>query len=123
MLDDFSLAVDQFMADYGTTGQFIQKTGSSYDPATGTVTDSTVTVDVSVILMDLTLQSNGYSVKYGTLVQEGDKEAYVKPVGAMKISPLVDKLKVGSTLYSIVTFKETNPTGSNPVAFFLYLRR
>lgn len=124
MLEDFQLAVSQFMGDYGVAGKVVKQSQQSYDPSTGNVISTTIEIPVNVILMDLTLQSNGYSVKYGTLVQEGDKEAYVEaPAFGLTIAPLVDKIVIGSTSYTIVTFKETNPTGGKAVAYFLYLRR
>lgn len=126
MLDDFQQTVAEMMSDFSTVGYYIKTVQGPYDPNTGTVITTTIEAPVRVILMDLTLQSNGYSVKYGTQVQAGDKEAYVEPTDQLRlmgINPATDKLRVGDTTYQVVTSKETNPTGVSAIVYYLYIRR
>lgn len=125
---DFDQAVLEMVTEYGTTGTYTKVSGSTYNPTTGSVTSSTTSFPIKVYLHDLTLQSNGYSYKYGTQVQAGDKEAEcVPPIKtggqAMTIDPVNDKLTVAGVSYSIVTFKEVNLTGDNPILYSFYLRR
>jgi hypothetical protein len=81
-------------------------------------------IDVEAILMDLTLQSNGLSTKYQTLVEAGDKEAFVRPnkVTPFTIAP-ADRLLIGGVEYKVVTMKEVNPTTTDAILYSLYLRR
>jgi hypothetical protein len=130
MLDDFDATVLAFIQDYGTTFTLVKSTGEAYDPATATVVQTTEDIPVQAILMDLTLQSNGLSVKYGTLIQAGDKELYMRPphktnptLSPVEIVPAIDKIVAGNIVYNIVTMKELNPSGSDPILFTLYLRR
>lgn len=127
MFDDFHRTVIELMDEFGTSaGTFIKVKPGTYDPNTGMVTTVTVEVPVQLILTDLTLQSNGYSVKYGTLIQAGDKEIYVRPTDQLKllgIDPATDSVRVAGVTYKIVTFKEANPTGTDPIVYSLYARR
>jgi hypothetical protein len=126
MFEDFDAVVSGMMADYGRTGTYVKTIAGVYDPNTGTVTTTEVQATVKLILMDLTLQSNGYSTKYGTLIQAGDKEMYVAPTSQMQllgIDPATDTVKVGNIVYKVVTFKEVNPTGDRPIVYSLYVRR
>lgn len=127
---DFDFVVAEFMRDYGTTGQFIRTVTGQYDPNTGTTPTTVTEIDVEVILMDLTLQSNGYSVKYGTLVQAGDKDIYMRPPNKvvpymmpLEINPATDSVRVNGIVYKIVTMKEVNTTGTNAIVYSLYARR
>lgn len=126
MFEDFHLTVLELMHEFGTTGIYVKVKPGTYDPNTGTNTAVTVEAAVQLIVMDLTLQSNGYSVKYGTLIQAGDKEIYIRPTDQMKllgIDPASDSVRVGSVTYKIVSFKEVNPTGTDPIVYSLYVRR
>lgn len=126
MFEDFHRTVLELMDEFGGTGTFVKVKEGTYDPNTGTTSAVTVEATVQLIVMDLTLQSNGYSVKYGTLIQAGDKEIYIRPTEQMKllgIDPASDSVKVGNVTYKIVSFKEVNPTGTDPIVYSLYVRR
>lgn len=129
-MEPFDETVLEFVKEMGSSATLIQTEEGEYNPSTGLVGASTVSVPVEGILMDLTLQSNGLSVKYGTLVEAGDKEFLMRPPhktngydAVVEIQPSSDRLLVGNITYKIVTLKELNPTGSDPVLVTLYLRR
>lgn len=124
MFDDFHSTVLEFMRESAAIGKLVKDAEGEYDPATGTVMGARVEIDVQAILMDLTLQSNGLSAKYNTLIEAGDKEAYVRPNREVPftIDPS-DRLRIGSVEYKIVTMKEINPNGAEPILYTLYLRR
>lgn len=130
MSDEFDLTVLEFIRESGSTATLLKQTTGAYDPAAGTASTTSEDIAVEGILMDLTLQSNGLSTKYGTLVQAGDKEFYMRPahktnplLSQVEIVPASDRLRIGTTVYKIVTFKELNPTGSDQILITLYLRR
>jgi hypothetical protein len=110
--------------------QYKTYTDGPYNPDTGSVSQTVTSTDVEAIMMDLTLQSNGLSTKFGTLVIAGDKELFVRPrhktnptKPIMAINPATDRVVVNGITYKIVTFKEINPTGADPILYDLYLRR
>lgn len=127
-LPDFDRAALEIVSELGTAATYTSIAQGGYDPVTGTTGVMKSSQPVKAVLFDLTLQSNGMSLRYGTEILAGDKEAYMIPPQktggtAMTISPGTDKLTVAGVAYTVVTFKELNPTGSDPVVYFLYLRR
>lgn len=129
-MNDFDATVLEFIKEQGASATLMQRTEGAYNPSTGTVGTVDTLIACEGILMDLTLQSNGLSVKYGTLVEAGDKEFYMRPPhktngspSPVVISPASDRLKIGNVTYKIVTLKELNPTAADPVLVSLYLRR
>lgn len=125
--DDLARAALDLVTQYGAVGTYTNVTPGKYVPGVG-ATDIEVTQSAKMVLLDLTLQSNGMSLKYGTQIKAGDKEAYMIPPvrsggTAINVSPEADYLILGGVRYTVVTFKEINPTGSNPLVYMLYLRR
>lgn len=127
MFEDFDTSLVGLFSDFGVTSAnavLVQASQSDYDPSVGSVVATTAEIPVRALLVDLTLQSNGLSLKYGTQIIAGDKEAYVLPNSdtPFTINPN-DKLRIAGIEYKVVTLKEFNTTGLNPIAFSLYLRR
>lgn len=60
---------------FGASVPFTYVTGSTYDPFTGDNTVTTATVNKSAVI----LPSNGDQFVNGTLVQSGQRVAYVEP--------------------------------------------
>ncbi len=124
---DLAQTALELVNEFGGTGQYISIVQGEYDPSTGVV-NTEVVQNAKMCLVDLTLQSNGLSLKFGTQVLAGDKEAYVIPPvrtggTAITINPGIDKVVFGGVTYTVMTFKEANLTGSSPIVFYLYLRR
>lgn len=122
-LDDFHFIVSEFFEEYKFIAQYVKQLDSVYDPATGTMTSSKLEVPVEAILLDLTLNSNGLSTRFGTLVIDGDKQLLVRPPEYLKIDTATDRVMVHGIQYKLVTFKEYNPTGDQPILYDLYIRR
>lgn len=126
MFEDFDLTVLELMKEFGTWGTYVRVKTGAYDPNTSTAATITIEAPVRLIIMDLTLQSNGDSVKYGTKIQAGDKEIYIQPTDQtdlLGVDPATDSVRVGAQVYKIVTFKEVNPTGNQPIVYSLYVRQ
>lgn len=128
-MDDFDTAVMELMAEFGTTATYIKRV-STYDTTTSENVETTKEIPVQVILMDLTLQSNGLSTKFGTLIQAGDKEMFVRPpnktdngVAPLTVDPSNDSVRVKGIEYRIVSSKEVNTTGADTIIYDLYVRR
>jgi len=124
-MDEFDEAVLGIMEDFPTVMvDYVQYTDGAYNPATGSVSHTETITKAESILLDLTLSSNGYSTRFGTLVQAGDKQLLVRPPSKFfKVNPATDKVRVSGVEYKVVTFKEVNPTGASPYLFDLYIRR
>lgn len=127
-LDDLDQAVFEIMGEFGTLVTYLKQTGT-YNILTDEIPEAFSEYIVEGLLMDLTLSSNGLSLKYGTLIQAGDKELYIRPpktpegLDVLVISPAADFVLAAGVKYNIVTFKEVNPTGDAALLYTLYLRR
>jgi hypothetical protein len=121
-------AARELILEFGGTGTYTSTTEGSYDVSTASVTRVELNQTVPMVLVDLTLQSNGMSTKYGTQVLAGDREAYVIPphkYGGQQVSitPNSDRVTFGGVTYTVVTFKDANPSGTDSWVWYLYLRR
>lgn len=130
MMDEFDYTVMEFMKEYGFFGTYVKTAVGDYDPSTGEPSTVVTEIPVEVILMDLTLQSNGFSTKYGTLVQAGDKDLWMRPpqktdpdAEPITIDPASDVVKLNGVTYKIVTAKETSIGGQAPLLYNFYIRR
>lgn len=134
--NDFIGVVASMIHDFGSTGLLVtQPDDGTYNPATGKVDVVVGEIMVQCIVMDLTLRAYGASAVPETLIQAGDKIAYVSPTallipalmpnGALRITSSSDKLIVDDVVYGIVTTKvvDLSAEGTHPIMFELYLRR
>jgi len=125
---DFDQAALELVTEFGGSGTYTKKTSGTYDPATSTVSVSSASQTVKIALLEYTKPNNGLGMKFGTDIVQADKEAYVIPPqktggSAITIDPVNDSITVGGVSYSIVTFKEVNPSGVDPILYMFYLRR
>lgn len=125
---DFDQAALELVTEFGGSGTYTKRTANTYDPATGTSVSSTTSQPITVALFDFTRPNNGVGMKFGTEIIQADKEAYVLPPQknggtAITVDPVTDSIQVGGVSYSIVTFKEVNPSGQSPILYMFYLRR
>lgn len=118
------------MADDPATGYYTKYQQGAYDTATSEYANIPVEVPCSILLLDLTRNNNGLSSVFGTEILAGDKECWMLPpekadntTMPLVIDTTSDRLRVGNITYKIVTMKEANPTGANPIAYQFMLRR
>lgn len=122
-MTDLEAAAYELVTEFGAPAVYSSSASREYVPG-GDVSVTKVDSPVTAVLLDLTLQSNGLSLKYGTEILTGDKEAYMlPPANPIKINPGSDKLTFAGIQYTVVTFKEINPSGTKPYVYMLYLRR
>jgi hypothetical protein len=130
-MDKFHKVVAKEMSRYGFDVNITVNRGDGvYDPVTSTYTESTTTLICRGILFDYTLQSNGTSTHKSTLIQAGDKHLFLQPPMQVdpntlitSLSPEKDNITIGTDTYSIVTFKEVNPSVSNSCLWEVYIRK
>ena len=126
---DFDKAAFEIITEFGGPGTYVKTTLADYDPSTATSEETTVEIPILVALMDLTRPNNGYGTKPGTNeIIQADKEAYVVPptkrgnASILPVDAVNDSIVVNDITYSIVTMKEVNPSGSDPLLYIFYLR-
>lgn len=128
----FDRVVMNMMNRFGFTATYVQRTTSTsdYDPQTGEYTSIVTEYPVQAMLFDLTLQSNGLGNKINTLLEQGDKQLLVRPYSKQfplqdefSIHPVSDRIVINGVNYKIVTFKELNPSASDPILYELYIRK
>jgi hypothetical protein len=133
---DFVNTVSALLSEFGSPGVLkVQLAAGEYDTATGMVGATTTDIPVYGIVMDLTLQSNGFGLKANTMIQHGDQLCYLRPSenlfpvllpnDTLSIDPADNRLVFGNTTYKITTVKVLDPTssGTKPLYYELYLRR
>lgn len=127
---DFDKAAFELVTEFGGPGTYVKTTLGDYDPTTATSPSATVEIPILIALLDLTRPNNGFGTKPGTNeIIQADKEAYVVPPtkrGNPTLLPLDvvnDTIVVNDVSYSIVTMKEVNPSGSDPIVYIFYLRK
>lgn len=126
---DFDKAALELVREFGGSGTYVKTTLGAYDPTTATAASSVISIPLIVAMFDLNNPQNGYGTKPGTALQAGDKETYILPPtkqGQADILPLDtvnDRIVVNGISYNIVTMKEVNPSGSDPLLYIFYLRR
>lgn len=118
------------MRDDPAIGYYQKSIQGSYDPSTGDYSTSLVEIPCSIILEDLTRNSNGLSYDFGTDIIAGDKNCYLLPpekadptVMSLVIDTVADRIRVGAQIYRIENMKSADPTGANPLLYQLMLRR
>jgi hypothetical protein len=127
-MNELEQAARELILEFGGTGIYTSSSEGSYDVSTASVTRTELSQSTPMVLVDLTLQSNGYSTKFGTQVLAGDREAYVIPPHksggqVVSITPNSDRLTFNGVTYTVVTYKDANPSGSDSWVWYLYLRR
>lgn len=128
-LSDFDEAVTDFMADFSGPATVTVYQEGAYDPATGDVSTSTTDYTVKAILLDIEIRSSGYSTVSGTLIEAGDKRAFIQPPEKYSTQvmpaprPNKDKFTMGSITYKIVTSKQINPATDGAILYELILRQ
>jgi hypothetical protein len=130
-MEKYARVVRKEMDRYGFDLTVIRKEDSVYDPALGTAVDVTTEFKCRGILFDLTLQSNGTGTSKNSLITAGDKQIFIEPADQDgwyqdneldAIKPERDKILIGSTLYSVITVKQINPSTNCSVLYDCYIR-
>jgi hypothetical protein len=131
VIEEFDNTVLAMMREFpSVSATYKQYVDSVYNPSTGTMSQVEVATSVQAILLDLTLRSNGLGTRFGTEIMAGDKQLLVRPPHKdgtvpqpLTINTATDRVNVGGHDYKIVTLKEINPTGTDPILYDLYIRR
>lgn len=128
---DFDVAcVQAFMDDDPLTVIYTSSSGGVMNYETGEYVPTVTATPCRALLLDLTRNSAGFSTKFGLLISQADKELYIQPpekadtlVAPLVITPMADKIIIGTITYTVAAMTEINPTGASPVLYNFMLRR
>lgn len=103
----------RLLLNFGSTAKLRRQTAGAYNPSTGTAAITTTEFDTVAVVFD-------YDQKYidGTLVKQGDKQAYLDPSYAPAQG---DEFTWQGTKYQVVSYKAISPAGV-PVLYEAQLR-
>ncbi|MGT2493126.1 hypothetical protein ACU4GD_28100 [Cupriavidus basilensis] len=112
---------DELLREYGKQRVLRRLTPGQYDPDTGTVTEAVEDFPGTAALFDFELQSAGQAFAPGSLIQIGDKQCLLSPIGMPQ--PVIGNLLLdGAEVWQVMNVKTVNPAGT-PVLHELHLRR
>ena len=127
---DFDSTVQEFMDELGFDATYLKYTTAAYNPALSGNSSTVTEIAIRAILLDRTLQNNGLGTQPNSLIQAGDKQLFIQPTQKvyeyatpLTVNPAADKVRIGTTVYSIVTVKEINTTAADQILIELYIRR
>ena len=105
---------DRLLKRFGAT-TLIKKTTNTYDPTTGTASGTSIQFSVTAAVFD-------YEQKFidGTLIREGDKQAYVSAL-VLSVPSVGDVMEWLGKDCAIVFVTPLNPAGTN-VLYTLRIR-
>jgi hypothetical protein len=123
-LDPFIRVVMNMMRQFGGDGQLVVTSTGEYDPASGKTPKVTQKIPARVIVLDYMQKIEGVGNKTGTMIQDGDKQAFMQPSADVPTPrPEIDKIIYKGVPHSIVSFKELNPTGTKAILYELFIRQ
>lgn len=121
--------VANLLCKYGGIGTLkVYSDGVYNDGELSSITETDYIVNIAIF--DYPQSMAGDKSGFGTLILEGDKQCYMRPVS--KADPTTDEpiikanrdlIKIGSTTYKILTLKELNSTGADVICYELHLRK
>lgn len=113
----------------GGVGQYVNVTEGSYDPSTGTMTNVTTSRDISVCVFDYPYLNSGVTNLKNSLIKETDRQCLIIPFHkdgrtptTISVNPNLDKIVINNIQYSIIAFKEINPSGTDAAMYECYIR-
>ncbi|MGE8367003.1 hypothetical protein [Cupriavidus sp.] len=119
--DDMAATADELLREYGKPLVLRQVATGTYDPATSTAPATQVDFPGTGTLFDFALQSAGQAFSGSTLIEVGDKQCYLSPVG-VPLPTAGDLLVDGTDVWQVKNVKAINPAGT-PVLYELQLRK
>lgn len=127
---DFDNMIMEFMADDPMIAFYIKTVDGPYDYETSTMPQVITEIPCKAILLDDISSNNGFSSKFNTMIQAGDKQLYLLPpekadlnATPMVIDPANDRVRIANVTYKVQIMKEANPTGTSSLLYNFLLRR
>jgi hypothetical protein len=121
--DPFLRVVSNMLSRYGGDGVLISRGDTPYNYSTSTQEQREDCYPLRMLAFDFLQKKDGDRPMQNTLIQSGDKQIYMS-AGSWVPRPIagVDEIVYNSRVYSIVTVKELNPSGSTTVYTEMFIR-
>lgn len=130
-MNSLDRTVASMMSRFGTTGSITVAVSETYDPATSENIVVYQDYPVNIMVFDYIRKTEGEGTQNNTLIKTGDKQVYVQPPQKTEVGlPLPhlnankDFLKIGDSIYKIITVKQLNPSLAQDscILYELYIR-
>lgn len=108
--------------EFGQTVTLRKVTEGAYNPATGTVTQTTADHSTVAALFDFNLIQSGQLFSPETMILAGDKQCLMSALVSAVPVPNDRVIDAAATVWQVAGVKEVNPAGT-PVLYELLLRR
>lgn len=107
---DLAAVADELLAEFGQSLTIRRRTSGAYDPATGSATVTTADQSGVGAVFDFGLHQSGQYFQPGTMIQAGDKQLLLSPVG-ITAPANGDQAIIGGVTWAIQSVKTTAPAG------------
>ena len=123
--------VNKEMQRHGFDVSVVRVLKGTYNPTNSSIINTEQIIPCRAMMFDLTLQSNGDSTRYNTLIEMGDKQLLIQPNKSdnyyqdkevVKLEPNKDYVIIDDRKYKIITFKQINPNNSDAIIWDCYIR-
>jgi hypothetical protein len=130
-MNSLDRTVASMMSKFGTTAYISVAISEEYDPSTSENTVVYQDYPVNIMVFDYIRKTEGEGTQNNTLIKTGDKQVYVQPPQKTEVGiPLPhlnankDFLKIGDSIYKIITVKQLNPSLAQDscILYELYIR-
>lgn len=124
MIDPLVQTVTNMMSRFGGPATLTRENGeATYDPVTSTLTKSNTIYTLRVIAFDYIQKGSGVGNYFGTMVQTGDKQLYIKPASDIPAPEVDDIITFEGAKWKVVAVKAHNPSGANAFLHEVYMRQ
>lgn len=107
---DLAVTADELLGEFGQPVTIRRQTAGGYDPDTGGASITTSDESGKGAVFDFGLHQSGSAFTAGSMIQSGDKQLLLSPVGMTAPAP-GDLAVIGGETWSIVSVKSTAPAG------------
>ncbi len=122
-LDPIVRTVYNMMKYRGGTSILVVPTLGDYDPATSSASNIEESFEVKTIKFDYLQKRDGETSQTNSLIRDGDKQVWMQPdTFAPKPEAKKHSLIFNGVKHNIITVKEVNPSGCNPIIYELFIR-
>lgn len=123
-LDPTIRTVYNMITRYGGDSTLVVLTQGEYDPTQGEAVTQETLHTVRTLAFDYIQKADGVGTKFGTLIQDGDKQLFMLPkAGVPAPRPQVDKITYEGVRHSVVALKALNPSGNKVIMYEMYIRK
>ena len=120
---DFISTVNTFLIEFGGPAVFVRVNAGVYDPILSKVTQTEFLYNTTAIMMDYIKKDEGVKDRENSLIRSGDKQVFIRPIlNGPYPKQGVDFIEMAGVRRKIVSVKEVNPSGLEPIFFELYVR-